>query len=74
MHALEDDNRPHMDRMKARAEYARTVGAAGHSIFASTYLEAKTSGSPTWSEQWSKFPAEGGPYTQDAGIPEITWR
>ncbi len=74
MHALEDDNRPHMDRMKARAEYARTVGAAGHSIFASTYLEAKTSGSPTWTEQWSKFPVQGGPYTEDAGIPEITWR
>ncbi|MGA9525879.1 MAG: family 10 glycosylhydrolase, partial [Myxococcaceae bacterium] len=74
MHALENDKAPQMDRIRARVEYARTVGAAGHSIFASTYLEPKSSGSPTWTEQWSKFPAAGGPYTQDAGLPEMTWR
>ncbi len=74
MHGLEDNKAPNMNRIKARVEYARIVGAAGHSIFASTYLEPKSSGSPTWTEQWSKFPAAGGPYTQDAGIPGMTWR
>lgn len=73
MHAL-DGSAPKFDRMKARIAYARTVGAAGTSIFASTYLDAKTSGSPTWPEQWTQFSAPGGPYEQDAGTPPIDWR
>lgn len=73
MHALDDDI-PQIARMGARIDYARTVGAAGTAIFASTYLDAKTSGTPTWTEQWSKFRAPGGPYVEDAGTPAIDWR
>ncbi|MBX5482564.1 MAG: family 10 glycosylhydrolase [Myxococcaceae bacterium] len=73
MHAI-DGNAPKFDRIRARIDYARTVGAAGTSIFASTYLDAKTSGSPTWPEQWSQFVAPGGPYAEPAEVPEIDWR
>lgn len=73
MHAL-DHGSPQFDRIKARIEYARTVGAAGTSIFASSYLEPKTSGSPTWGEQWTQFSADGGPYTEPAQTPPIDWR
>lgn len=73
MHAL-DNGSPQLSKMTSRVEYARTVGAAGTAVFASTYLEPKTSGSPTWSEQWTGFRSEEGPYASDAGTPEIDWR
>ncbi len=55
-------------------DYGRSVGAPGHSVFASTYLDAKTSGSPTWDAWWTDFSAEGGPYEVPAQVPPITWR
>jgi uncharacterized lipoprotein YddW (UPF0748 family) len=73
MHAL-DGNQPKMDRIQARIAYGRGVGAAGHSVFASTYLEAKTSGSPTWQDWWADFSAAAGPYETPAEPPPITWR
>jgi uncharacterized lipoprotein YddW (UPF0748 family) len=69
-----DQGTPKMDRISARIDYARRVGAAGHAVFASTYLDAKTSGSPTWPEVWSAFRGEDGPYAKDAEVPPITWR
>lgn len=70
MHAL--DNNPaggadivRPDRIKARVEYARQVGAAGTSIFASSYLNAA---------QYATFRGDGGVFAVDAGWPPITWR
>jgi uncharacterized lipoprotein YddW (UPF0748 family) len=72
MHAL-DNGVPQPAKMKARIEYARGVGAAGTSIFASTYLDWKPSGADAGST-WTTFRADGGPYVEDAGTPPITWR
>jgi uncharacterized lipoprotein YddW (UPF0748 family) len=69
-----DQGVPKMERMAARIEHARTVGAAGTAIFASSYLDAKSSGSPTWPEVWPQFRQDGGVYAHDAGTPPITWR
>ena len=70
MHAL-DSSFVKPDRIKARIAYARQVGAAGTSVFASTYLEQNTaSGTPAW----NSFKADGGVYEQDAGWPAMSWR
>lgn len=72
MHAL-DQSVPKPDRIAARIAYARQVGAAGTTIFASTYLNQApaTGGQP---DTWSTFRAPGGPFVVDAGTPPITWR
>ena len=72
MHAL-DNAVTKPDRIRARIDYARQVGAAGTTIFASTYLDlaSATGGLPN---TWGTFRADGGPYVQDAGVPPITWR
>ncbi len=72
MHALDKlpaGSVPSPERMAARIAYGRKVGAAGTSVFASTYLEASAS----WPEQWSSF-RTGGAYAQDAGWPAMPWR
>lgn len=53
------------ERIKARIQYARQVGAAGTSIFASSYFN---------STHYATFRGDGGVYAVDAGWPEITWR
>lgn len=73
MHALENDDRVHLDRINARVDYARTIGAAGTAIFASTYLNANGSGQ-SYPEQWSNLSADGGPFTEPAPTPPIDWR
>jgi len=70
MHGL-DANSVKPDRIKARIAYARQVGAAGTSIFASTYLEQTAS---TGAQAWSTFRGDGGVYEQDAGWPAMPWR
>ncbi len=65
MHAL-DMNSFQMSRIKARIEHGRSVGAAGHSVFASTYLSQY--------DTWSAFNAPAGPYAESAEPPPITWR
>ena len=72
MHAL-DANVPRPDRLRARIDYARQVGAAGTTIFASTYLDRPPAdGGAT--DTWATFRAPGGPYAADAGVPPVTWR
>jgi uncharacterized lipoprotein YddW (UPF0748 family) len=72
MHAL-DNSAPRPDRIAARISYARQVGAAGTTLFASTYLNQApaTGGQP---DTWATFRAAGGPFVADAGTPPITWR
>ncbi|MFL5322352.1 MAG: glycoside hydrolase family 10 protein [Myxococcaceae bacterium] len=66
MHAL-DSNTVQPAKIKARIEYARKVGAAGTSLFASSYL--------TTQAQWDSFKnPDGGVYLQDAGWPTMPWR
>ncbi len=65
---------PMFERISARIALSRTLGAAGTSIFASTYLDANASGTPSWPEVWSRFSADGGPYQHGAAVPEIDWR
>jgi len=73
MHAL-DNGQPKLDRIAARVAYARQVGAGGTALFASNYLEPKTSGSPTWPSVWPQLSAPGAPFALKAGFPAITWR
>jgi len=73
MHAL-DNNQPKLDRIAARVAYARQVGAGGTAIFASNYLEPKTSGSPAWPSIWPQLSTPGAPFELKAGFPAITWR
>lgn len=70
MHAL-DSNTVKPDRIRARINYARQVGAAGTSIFASTYLEQNTADGGL---AWNSFKGPGAPYEQDAGWPGMPWR
>lgn len=70
MHAQDDNPQGGADivrpeRIKARIEYARQVGAAGTSIFASSYFNAG---------HYATFRGDGGVYAVDAGVPPITWR
>jgi hypothetical protein len=72
MHAL-DNGATRPDRIAARIAYARQVGAAGTTIFASAYLnQAPATGGAA--DTWATFRATGGPYVADAGVPPITWR
>lgn len=66
MHAL-DSSQVQPAKIKARIQYARQVGAAGTSLFASSYL--------TTQAQWDSFKnPDGGVYLQDAGWPTMPWR
>lgn len=67
MHGL-DSNVVKPDRIKARIAYARQVGAAGTSLFASTYLDAAGAAA------WNSFKGDGGVYEADAGWPAMSWR
>jgi hypothetical protein len=73
MYAL-DGNQPKLDRITARTAYARQVGAGGVSLYASSFLDAKTSGSPTWPSVWPQLSAPSGPFEVKAALPPITWR
>ncbi|MBI3181830.1 MAG: family 10 glycosylhydrolase [Myxococcales bacterium] len=73
MHAY-DNGAPQPPRIRARIDYARSVGAAGTAVFASTYLNTRPSGADAGTDTWSTFRAPGGPYEQDAGTPPMTWR
>lgn len=74
MHALEKSiSPPRPDRIAARVAYARKVGAAGTTLFASTYLDA----APTdggYADTWSYFRSPQGPFREDAGYPDMPWR
>jgi uncharacterized lipoprotein YddW (UPF0748 family) len=70
MHGL-DGTTVKPDRIKARVAYARQVGAAGTSIFASTYLEQNTAAG---AQAWTTFKGDGGVYETDAGWPAMSWR
>ncbi len=72
MHALDmSEVRP--ARLTARVDYARRVGAAGTSVFASTYLDQPPSGS-TSGDSWAVLRGTGGVFSADAAVPPITWR
>ncbi|MEN9799716.1 MAG: hypothetical protein RL653_3413 [Pseudomonadota bacterium] len=73
MYAL-DNNQPKLDRITARTAYARQVGAGGVSLYASSFLEAKTSGTPTWPSVWPQLSAPSGSFALQAAVPPITWR
>jgi uncharacterized lipoprotein YddW (UPF0748 family) len=72
MHAL-DNGATRPDRIAARIAYARQVGAAGTTIFASTYLNQAPATGGT-ADTWGTFRLPNGPYVVDAGIPPMTWR
>ncbi len=77
MHALDDAPSAKdvvlPDRIKGRIDYARKVGAAGITVFASTYLDqAPYMGTGS---AWATFRAPpNGPFLTDAGYPEMSWR
>lgn len=64
MHAL-DNLVVQPARISARISYARSLNAAGTSIFASSYFGPTT---------WTSLRDDGGVYASDAGLPPITWR
>lgn len=64
MHAL-DDSSWQPDKVLARIERARDVGAAGTMIFASTYLDASQ-------DRWDALGT--GPFAQPAVPPEMSWK
>lgn len=72
MHGL-DQSKPRPERIAARIAYARAKGAAGTTLFASTYLDqAPADGGFT--TMWQTFRAPGGPYVTDAGVPPMPWK
>ncbi len=66
-----DANAVKADRIRARIAYARQVGAAGTSIFASAYLEQTTADGGV---AWGSFRGPGAVYEADAGWPAMGWR
>lgn len=77
MHALDDSPNgdiPQIARMAARIEYARSVGAAGTAVFASSYLEPDNTPPTTWPEVYTSFHGPMGPYQAPAVYPRMPWR
>ncbi len=65
MHAL-DDGAFDIAKIGARVDYARTSGAAGTMVFASTYLDQGGG------DRWTTF--ADGPFAEDAPVPLLDWR
>lgn len=66
MHAL-DNNAFSMTEIQSRVDYARSVGAQGTMVFASTYLDQGTG-------RWDAFDAAGGPFEMPAQVPVMPWK
>ncbi len=69
MHAL-DDNAWDFDQVKGRIEYARTIGAEGTVVFASSYLDADVT-------RWDAYVGTSeapGPFAEPEPVPVMAWK
>jgi uncharacterized lipoprotein YddW (UPF0748 family) len=69
MHAL-DDGTWAFAQVRARIEYARTAGAQGTVVFASTYLDAAP---VRWDDYVGTAPAPG-PFAEPSPLPPMPWK
>lgn len=73
MHALDDVDGVdgwYFDEVRARIDHARSAGAHGTVVFASTYLDAEVS-------RWDDYPgteAAPGPFFEPAASPSMPWK